>query len=101
MKFLYPTFLIALLVLALPIIIHFFNFKRYKTVYFSNVGFLKHIQQETRKKSQLKHLLILLSRILALAALVLAFSRPYIPLSGAASNHPAKRSLFMSTTRSV
>jgi hypothetical protein len=88
MKFLYPTFLIALLVLALPIIIHFFNFKRYKTVYFSNVGFLKHIQQETRKKSQLKHLLILLSRILALAALVLAFSRPYIPLSGRGKQSP-------------
>ena len=79
MSFLFPAFLFALLALAIPVIIHLFNFKRYKTLYFSNVSLLKRIKQESRKKSQLKQLLIMLSRILTIASLVFAFSRPYIP----------------------
>ena len=79
MSFLFPFFLFALLALAIPIAIYLFNFKRYKTVYFSNVQLLKRIKQESRKKSQLKQLLILLSRLLSVASLVFAFSRPYIP----------------------
>jgi len=81
MSFLYPLFLFALLALAIPIIIHLFNFKRYKTLYFSNVQLLKRIKQESKKKSQLKQLLILTARLLAIASLVFAFSRPYIPLT--------------------
>lgn len=81
MSFLYPAFLFALIALAIPVIIHLFNFKRYKTLYFSNVQLLKLIKQESRKKSQLKQLVILLARLLAVAALVFAFSQPYIPLN--------------------
>ena len=81
MSFLFPVFLFALLTLAIPVIIHFFNFKRYKTLYFSNVSLLKRIKQESKKKSQLKQLLILIARLLAIASLVFAFSRPYIPLT--------------------
>lgn len=86
MSFIYPFFLFALLALAIPLIIHFFNFKRYKTVYFSNVSLLKLIRQESRKKSILKQLFILLSRLLAIAALVFAFSRPYIPANNRKTN---------------
>lgn len=86
MNFLYPAFLYALLALAIPVIIYLFNFKRYKTIFFSNVGLLKRIKQESRKKSKLKQLLILISRLLAITALVLAFSRPYIPLTNRISN---------------
>jgi len=80
MKFLYPDFLFALLAVAIPIIIHLFNFRKFKKIYFSNVQFLKEVKQETQSKSQLKHLLVLLSRILAIAFLVLAFAQPYIPV---------------------
>ena len=80
MHFLHPTFLYALFTVLIPVIIHLFNFRTYKTVYFSNVQFLKNIKQESKSKSDLKHLLILLMRILAIAALVFAFARPFIPL---------------------
>ncbi|MCC6252833.1 MAG: BatA domain-containing protein [Bacteroidia bacterium] len=80
MQFLYPGFLAALGFLAIPIIIHLFNFVRYKKIYFSNVRFLKEIKEETKSRSKLKHLLILLARMLALSFLVLAFSQPFIPL---------------------
>ena len=77
MNFLYPQFLWALLAIAIPIIIHLFNFKRFKKVYFSDLKLLKEVEMETSKKSNLKHLLILLARILAIAALVFAFAQPY------------------------
>ncbi len=78
MNFIYPQFLWALLAISIPIIIHLFNFKKFKKVYFSDVSLLKQVELETSKKSNLKHLLILISRILALTALVFAFAQPYI-----------------------
>ena len=86
MSFLYPLFLFALLALAIPVIIHLFNFKRYKTIFFSNLWLLKRVKQETKRNSKLKQLFILLARIFALASLVLAFSRPYIPMANRTSN---------------
>ena len=80
MNFTYPAFLFALSAIAIPIIIHLFNFRKFKTVYFSNVRFLKEVKQETQAKSKLKHLLVLASRILAITFLVLAFAQPYLPL---------------------
>ncbi|HEX7415084.1 MAG TPA: BatA domain-containing protein [Bacteroidia bacterium] len=86
MSFLYPSFLVALSALSIPIVVHLFNFRRYKKVYFTNVRFLKEVQQESKSKSTLKRLLILASRLLALTCLVLAFAQPYIP-----SNHNIKK----------
>jgi len=86
MHFLYPAFLFALLSLAIPVIIHLFNFRRYQKVYFSNVQFLKEIQEQQASRRNLKERLILASRLLALAFLVLAFARPYIPGKNAANS---------------
>ncbi|HEY0246606.1 MAG TPA: BatA domain-containing protein, partial [Mucilaginibacter sp.] len=79
MHFLYPAFLFALLSLAIPVLIHLFNFRRYQKVYFSNVQFLKEIREQQSSRRNLKERLILASRLLALAFLILAFARPYIP----------------------
>jgi hypothetical protein len=78
MQFLYPSFLWALLALAIPIIVHLFYFRRFKKVYFTNVRFLKEIKEETSSRNKLKNLLVLLMRCLALAALVFAFAQPFI-----------------------
>ncbi len=79
MNFLFPTFLIGLAAIAIPIIIHLFNFRKYKKVYFTNVQFLKELKQESDSKSRLKEWLILSMRILAIACLVFAFAQPFIP----------------------
>ncbi len=79
MSFVYPNLLWALLAVLLPIIIHLFNFRIYKTVYFSNTAFLTNVRNISKSKSKLKNLLILLFRILAISALVLAFARPFVP----------------------
>jgi len=81
MEFVNPGFLFGLAAIAVPVIIHLFNFRRFRKVYFTNVKFIRELKQETRKQSNLKHLLVLLSRILAVAAIVFAFARPYVPLA--------------------
>ncbi len=43
---------------------------------FSNIEFLKNITLQTKKQNELKHLMVLLARLLALAALILAFAGP-------------------------
>jgi hypothetical protein len=81
MSFSNPYFLFGLIAVAIPIIVHLFNFRRYKIFYFSNTRFLQSILQQTHKQSKLRKLIILSMRILAFAAIVLAFARPYIPNS--------------------
>lgn len=80
MRFVYPEFLWALLALAIPVIIHLFNFRKYKTLYFSSLRFLKFVDQQTRSTQKLKHYLVLALRILALTSIVIAFAQPYIPV---------------------
>ena len=70
----------ALWLLAIPIVIHLFNFRRYKKIIFTKVDFLKQIEQSSQTGNVLKKRLILLSRLLALAALILAFAQPFIPV---------------------
>ncbi|PMD96631.1 hypothetical protein BWI97_10655 [Siphonobacter sp. BAB-5405] len=81
MQFLYPAFLWGLLAAAIPVLIHLFNFRRVKRVYFTNVSFLKQINTTTSSFRRLKHWLIMAARILALVCLALAFAQPFIPAS--------------------
>ena len=81
MSFLYPTFLWALALIAIPVIIHLFYFRRFRKVYFSNVRFLREVKEETSMRSRLRNLLVLLLRCLAVAALVLAFAQPFLPVA--------------------
>lgn len=79
MNFVYPLFLWGLLALSIPIIIHLFNFRRTKKVYFSNNYFLKNVKEATTSKLKVKHLLILLARLLFIAFLVITFAQPFLP----------------------
>ena len=72
-------FLWALGALAIPIIIHLFNFRKTTRIYFSNIRFLKQIKQETTQKRRLKQYLVLASRLLFLFFLVMAFAQPFLP----------------------
>ncbi len=78
MTFLNPTFLYAFLVLLIPIAIHLFNFQRYKPLLFSNLQFLITIQSKTKQQSQLKKILLLISRLFIFSSIVLAFAQPVL-----------------------
>jgi len=80
MKWVYPDFLFALAVILIPLLIHLFHFKRYKTVLFSSLTFLKSVEQNQKNTRKLKYWLIFTMRALAFSFLVIAFAQPYIPL---------------------
>jgi hypothetical protein len=81
MSFAFPAFLWALSALAIPILIHLFNFRRTKRVLFSTNRFLREVQQAHRAQRKLRQYLILASRLLFLFFLVVAFAQPFIPAS--------------------
>ncbi|MEL6675171.1 MAG: BatA domain-containing protein [Bacteroidota bacterium] len=76
MTFLNPTILWGLLALSVPIIVHFFNLQRPRQILFSNVSLVKEVKKSVVRRMKFKQWLILLSRLLAITALVLAFAQP-------------------------
>jgi Aerotolerance regulator N-terminal len=92
MSFLNPSFLWGLLAVAIPVIIHLFNFRRTKKIAFTNVAFLKVVETQTSSFRKLKQWLIMAARCLFLACLALAFAQPFFP-SKNAKNQNLKVSL--------
>ncbi|MCM4160339.1 hypothetical protein FHG64_18830 [Antarcticibacterium flavum] len=79
MQFNHPEVLYALFLLIIPVIVHLFQLRKFKKESFTNVKFLKRLTRQTRKSSRLKKWLVLASRLLLLACIIFAFSRPYFP----------------------
>ncbi|MFD2550813.1 BatA and WFA domain-containing protein [Bizionia sediminis] len=77
MQFKHPEILYALFLLVIPIIVHLFQLRKFQKESFTNVAFLKQITLQTRKSSQIKKWLTLLTRMLLLACLIFAFAQPY------------------------
>lgn len=102
MAFLFPSFLWALAALAIPVIIHLFQLRRFKRIEFPNVRFLQEVSEKTRSRKQLKHWLVLLMRLLAITSLVLAFAQPYLPnASGTVKAGQRAVSLFVDDSWSM
>ncbi|GAA4269625.1 BatA domain-containing protein [Hyunsoonleella aestuarii] len=77
MQFKHPELLYTLFLLLIPIIVHLFQLRKFKKVTFTNVAFLKEATLQTRKSSQIKKWLILFTRLLLFAAIILAFAQPF------------------------
>src|SRR5947209_6395481 len=76
MTFLQPILLAALPLIALPILIHLINQRRYQTIRWAAMIFLLAANRMSRGYAKLRQLLILLFRVLVIAGLILAVSRP-------------------------
>jgi len=76
MSFLQPILLAALPLIALPVIIHLINQRRYQTVRWAAMMFLLAANRMSRGYARLRQLLILLFRMLVIAGLIFAISRP-------------------------
>lgn len=76
MTFLQPWFLIALPLIALPIIIHLLNLRRHRKVEWGAMMFLLAATRQRRGHTRLRHFLILLSRVLAVTGLIFIVTRP-------------------------
>ena len=91
----------GLAALAIPIIIHLFDFRRTKKVYFSNTELLHQVKESTQSFYNLKHLLILLSRIFFIAFLVMTFAQPFINSSGDVGLTSNKVGIYIDNTQSM
>lgn len=76
MSFLQPWLLYGLPIIALPIIIHLINQRRFQTIQWAAMMFLLAAHRMARGYSRLRQWLILLFRTLAVAGLLFAISRP-------------------------
>ena len=76
MSFLQPMLLAALPLVALPIIIHLINQRRYQTISWAAMMFLLAANRMSRGYARLRQWLIMAMRMAAIAALVFAVSRP-------------------------
>lgn len=74
--FFYPTFLYFLPLAALPFIIHLLGERKHRPYAFSSLKFLREIEQNSMQKLKWRQWLILITRALAIAMLVLALGRP-------------------------
>lgn len=77
MQFKHPEILYFLFLLVIPILVHLFQLRRFKKEYFTNVKLLRQLQQQTRKSSTIKKWLLLATRLILLALLILAFAQPF------------------------
>lgn len=76
MSFLQPAVLIAIPVIALPIIIHLINQRRFQNVPWAAMQFLLTASRMSRGYARLRQWLILAARTIAIAGLIFAISRP-------------------------
>jgi hypothetical protein len=77
MQFKNPEILYLLILLIIPILVHLFQLQRFVKIPFTNVQFLKNIEQQTRKSARIKKWLILITRMLIFACIIIAFAQPY------------------------
>ncbi|MFM1904440.1 MAG: hypothetical protein RLZZ440_2340 [Planctomycetota bacterium] len=76
MTFLQPWVLAALPLVSLPLIIHLINQRRFQTVQWGGMMFLLAAKALSSGYSRLRHWLIMLLRMLAVAGVILAVGRP-------------------------
>lgn len=90
MSFVHPQILWWLFLVSIPVIVHLFDFRKLRKIYFSNTRYLIEITENTRKEQVLRRIIIMSLRILAIVFLVLAFARPVLStgeLGGSESNY--------------
>ncbi|MDA1190460.1 MAG: BatA domain-containing protein, partial [Candidatus Poribacteria bacterium] len=78
MGFLNPFLLIGVLSAAVPLLIHLWSRRQARTVDFPTLRFLLEAHRKTVRRFQLEQWLILALRMLALACIALALSRPLL-----------------------
>ena len=76
MSFLQPWVLLGLPLVLVPVIIHLLNRLRHRTVEWGAMMFLLEASRQRHSRARLRHLLILVARMAAVAGLVFAVSRP-------------------------
>ena len=84
MGFLAPAFLLGLLALAVPVLIHLVHRERRETKPFPSLRFLKRVPHRSVRRRRIRQWLLLSLRSAALALHALAFAEPVLESAGRA-----------------
>ncbi len=87
MSFVNPLFFLGALAALVPVLLHLVKRERARKIEFPTLMFLRRVSRKTIRYQKLRHLFLLLLRVLTLLFLALAFTRPYgvLPQAGAVS----------------
>ena len=78
LTFLAPLFLLGLVAVAVPVIVHLVNRERRTAVAFPSLMFLRRVPFRSVRRQRIRHWALFTLRCLALALLALAFARPFL-----------------------
>lgn len=102
MQFLAPFFLAGLAALAIPVLIHLTHRERETPVRFPSLMFLRRIPYRARRRQRIRHWLLFLLRVAAVALVTTAFARPLLRgVATAAPGEAQARDVVILTDRSM
>ena len=84
--FLAPLFLLGLLAVAVPVIVHLVNRERQNAVAFPSLMFLRRVPFRSVRRQRIRHWALFALRCLALILLALAFARPFFDRDSQSAN---------------
>jgi len=101
-EFMRPGFLYALPAVALPVLIHLLNRRRYRRVKWAAMEYLRRAERETRRRIRYQNLLLLALRTCAVAMMVVLFAQPSVtkPLPGV-SGHGGQAVILIDDSASM
>ena len=85
MSFLSPFLLLGLGTIAVPILVHLIQRERKRVIEFPSLMFVQKIPYQSVRRRRIRHWALLLMRAAAIALIVAAFARPFLPARAAAS----------------
>src|SRR5262249_51438035 len=85
MSFLTPLFLAGLAAIAIPVLVHLIQRERKRVVEFPSLMFVRRLPYRSARRRRIRHWSLLLLRAAAIALIVAAFARPFLPKSAAAN----------------
>lgn len=101
MVFIHPEFLWGLLAMLIPIIIHLFDFRKNRKVYFPDISFLKQVKHSSKKPLKLKQWLILISRLAFVFFLVMVFAKPILPTDSKKQLRAGTKLIYIDNSQSM
>lgn len=85
MSFLTPFFLLGLGAIAVPVLVHLIQRERKRVIEFPSLMFVRRIPYQSVRRRRIRHWALLLMRAAAIALIVAAFARPFLPQSAVAN----------------
>jgi hypothetical protein len=102
LSFLNPFYLLGLALTAVPILIHLIHRRKARSMRFPAVEFVLLSNREVARRLKLREILLLILRILMVALLVLAFSRPLLNASiGKDIQRPSSQVILLDNSYSM